>query len=190
LPKSRCCSTEAGSVSAWVTMMRPARCGALRVRRPRRARRSCRRTRSSARRSWAQGRCPAVTRACARSRSGPAVGLHAHRGAQVDLVRLESLGPTSRHQERKLGCHCSSARCRPPVAREIDVVRDGLQRLCHLGPPPVEARALRLAVQAERAGLAGRVGRMKIQFCHAERRPKILVAASRGRGSGSWLPSR
>src|SRR5438045_8357712 len=67
-------------------------------------------------------------------------------------------GPTSFHQERKFGCHCSSARCRRRSELRSTLLGMLSSDWATLRPPEVELRALGLAVHAQRASLAGRVG--------------------------------
>src|SRR5882672_4138012 len=67
-------------------------------------------------------------------------------------------GPTSFHQERKFGCHCSSARCRRRSELRSTLLGMVSRAWATLGPPEVELRALGLAVHGERAALARRVG--------------------------------
>src|SRR6266851_1730245 len=112
----------------------------------------------------------------------PPVRLHADGGAQVDLVRLESLGADLAPPGEEVRLPLLERALQAPVAREVDVVGDRFQRLCHY---------VLLQSKRGRSGLPYKLsapvspvalGRMKIQFCQAERRPKILVASVSGPG--------
>src|SRR6266571_4714903 len=111
---------------------------------------------------------------------GPPVRLHAHGGAQVDLVRLEPLGADLAPPGEEVRLPLLERALQAPVAREVDVVGDRFQRLCHY---------VLLQSKRGRSGLPYKLsapvspvalGRMKIQFCQAESRPKILVASVSG----------
>src|SRR4051794_16244096 len=70
-------------------------------------------------------------------------------------------GPVSPHHFRNDGCHCSSARCRrlsPEMLTLFGIDSSSCDIAFSLSAAPVELGALRLAIERQRAALAGRVG--------------------------------
>ncbi len=117
----------------------------------------------------------------------PALGLDADRGAQVDVRRGRALGAHVAPPVEELGLPVLERALQRPVAREVDVVRDLFAVVdahraflvrCRVG------RARQTRSQLKRGLLPvpktfsapaspTAFGRMKIQFCQAESRPKI-----------------
>src|SRR6185295_14295817 len=113
----------------------------------------------------------------------PAVGLDRHRGAQVDVALLPADRPLLLPPVDELRLPGLERALQPLVAREVDVVRDLLvgehgghdQVLFHWNcgrsgwPYSVSAPCSPVEL-----------ARVKIQFCQADRRPKILVSRVSG----------
>ena len=125
---------------------------------------------------------PAVVRHADIVEVRPALRVHADRGAEVDVLGLETERPHVLPPLEELGLPVLERALEPPVLREVDVVGDPL-RVVDAGHQTLlrsNSRALARAVYLEGALGPTAFGRWKIQFCHAERRAKILLSRVSG----------
>ena len=137
---------------------------------------------------------PAVVRHLDVAEVGPALGLHADRGAQIDVVRLEAPpGPspaTSRGSwAARLPAPVAGAGCRREVRRCWESVPDS-RWSSNPSPHSRNRAAPAAAVDRQRAVSPTAFGRWKIQFCQAERRPKILMSMVSARRNAGSPPCR
>ena len=123
-PRRRCCSTDAGSVSPWMTI---SRCRSRGTRRASAARRSspfCSTERDApVAVALREEHAPAGSPPSRRERVRPALAAHGD-GRCAGRRSRWAPGPSSSTRLRKFGCQLSNARLQPRVARQVDVVGD------------------------------------------------------------------
>src|SRR5207244_9654768 len=112
----------------------------------------------------------------------PALRVHADGGAQVDvpgLVAFRSHVPPPLEEPR---LPFFQRALQAAVAGEVDVVRNALQIIDGPHHTLLRSKSLRSPVPYTWSAPFGPTafGRWKIQFCQAERRPKILVSCVSG----------
>src|SRR2546425_9668901 len=112
----------------------------------------------------------------------PALRIHADRRAQVDVARLVALRPHVAPPLEEPRLPFLQRALQAPVAGEVDVVRDALQIVDGPHHTLLRSKWLRSPVPYTWSAPFGPTafGRWKIQFCQAERRPKILVSSVSG----------
>src|ERR1700730_3850816 len=125
---------------------------------------------------------PAVLRHPGVVELGPALGVHAGRGAQVGLLGLEALRPHVLPPLEELGLPVLEGAQQPPVLGEVDVVGDPLVVVDGRHHTLLRSKSPRSPVPYTLSAPLGptALGRWKIQFCHAESRAKILLSSVSG----------
>src|SRR5207248_9575983 len=91
-----------------------------------------RRSRSCDRLHAARGRCPSGSWHAHVVEMRPAVGFDRDRGAQVHLMRLETVGADFLPPLEEIRLPLLERALQPAVGAEIDVVGDRLESLCHV----------------------------------------------------------
>src|SRR5882724_4833565 len=125
---------------------------------------------------------PAIVRHANVVEIRPALRVHAHRGPEVDVLGLEAERPHVLPPLEELGLPVLERALEPPVLGEVDVVGNPLRVVDAGHQTLLRSNAARSPVpytlRAPPAPTA--FGRWKIQFCHAERRAKILLSRVSG----------
>src|SRR6266478_4670516 len=112
----------------------------------------------------------------------PALGVHAHGGAQVNVLLLVA-GRTHIHPPvEELRLPLLQRALEPTVLAQIDVVRDALAVVDAGHHTLLRSNSLRWPVPYTTSAPFGPTAfwRWKIQFCHADSRPKILLSSVSG----------
>src|SRR5215472_2516728 len=129
-----------------------------------------------------EGNAPAVFGHPDEAELRPTLGVDADGGAQIDVPRLEAVGTHVLPPLEELRLPILERALQPPVSREVDVVRDPLEIVDASHHTLLRSKSLRSPVPYTCNAPFGPTafGRWKIQFCQAERRPKILVSSVSG----------
>ena len=160
---------------------------------PRPAGRGSRRSRSCAPASRRRGKCPSDNRASSPRRRSPSLwNRRWSRCADRRRRPGNRSGPRSFHQVEEFRLPMLERALQRAVGAEIDVVGNALgvgnahgQILSQSNWPRLpEPKRLRAPFSPTA------LGRLKIQFCHADRRPKIFVSRSPRRRSAGSPPCR
>src|SRR2546426_1175484 len=112
----------------------------------------------------------------------PALRIHAHRGAQIDLRRLEPVRAHVLPPREELRLPLLEGALQAAILAEADVVRDPLRVVDRRHHTLLRSNSLRWPVPYTTSAPFGPTAfaRWKIQFCHADSRPKILVSSVSG----------
>src|SRR3989449_4778621 len=112
----------------------------------------------------------------------PALRIHAHRGAQIDLRRLEPVRAHVLPLRDELRLPLLEGALQAAILAEADVVRDPLRVVDRRHHTLLRSNSLRWPVPYTTSAPFGPTAfaRWKIQFCHADSRPKILVSSVSG----------
>src|SRR5262245_15319031 len=125
---------------------------------------------------------PAVIRHSDVSELRPALGVDADRSPQIHVARLETVGSHVLPPLEELGLPILERALQPTVAAEVDVVRNPLEIVDASHHTLLRSKSLRSPLPYTASAPFGPTafGRWKIQFCQAERRPKILLSSVSG----------
>src|SRR5207245_100034 len=109
----------------------------------------------------------------------PALRIHAHRGAQIDLRRLEPVRAHVLPPRDELRLPLLEGALQAAILAEADVVRDPLRVVDRRHHTLLRSNSLRWPVPYTTSAPFGPTAfaRWKIQFCHADSPPKLLVSS-------------
>src|SRR5438552_5933735 len=112
----------------------------------------------------------------------PALRIDAHGGPEVDVLRLEAVRAHLHPPVEELRMPFLERALKPAVVGEADVVRDALAVVDTGHHTLLRSNSLRRPVPYTSSAPLGPTAlpRWKIQFCHAESRPKILLSSVSG----------
>src|SRR4030095_1591136 len=125
---------------------------------------------------------PAVVRHADIVEVRPALRVHAHRGPEVNVLGLETERPHVLPPLEELGLPVLERALEPAVLREVYVVGYALRVVDAGHQTLLRSNSARSPVPYTLRAPPGPTafGRWKIQFCHAERRAKILLSRVSG----------
>src|SRR5262249_3090494 len=113
---------------------------------------------------------------------GPDLGVHAHGGAQVDILPLEAVRAHAHPPVDELRLPLLERALQPAVVAQAHVVRDAFTVVDAGHHTLLRSNSLRRPVPYTSSAPLGPTAfaRWKIQFCHAERRPQLLLSMVSG----------
>src|SRR5215510_6696536 len=131
---------------------------------------------------FGEEQAPAVLRHPHVVELGPTLRVDAHGGAQVDVSLLEAVGPHAHPPVDELRLPLLERALEPAIVAEAHVVRDALAVVDAGHHTLLRSNSLRRPVPYTSSAPLGPTAfaRWKIQFCHAERRPNILLSMVSG----------